>query len=198
MYTPDSIHRPDQSGASSTPLRDYLSQPHPGVDQRYAVLPRALVETMPLVWQQQMAQLLDEFHRVHGQFNWPVYRVIPSRWERVIDLDEDQLAEAGIIVEIDSEGDLVYRERNGNRLSDSETRTVLVSTVDPAFRVNSMPNTPARGIPQSYSSTNSVQPAGPPRAVPAPQQRMPSSAPFSAQPSYSPPAQPSMRAPYRS
>jgi hypothetical protein len=131
MFTPDPIPRPAGPPASSTPLRDYFAQPHPGVTEGYAVLPRSLVESMPLPWQQQMTHLLAEFHQAFGHLNWPIYRVQPSRYEKLADLDEDQLAEVGCIVEIDANGELVYRERNGRRITNAEEATVLVSCLDP-------------------------------------------------------------------
>ncbi|HJP74044.1 MAG TPA: hypothetical protein VJ914_07235 [Pseudonocardiaceae bacterium] len=131
MFTPDPIPRPAGPPASSTPLRDYFAQPHPGVTEGYAVLPRSLVESMPLPWQQQLTHLLAEFHQAFGHLNWPIYRVQPSRYEKLVDLDEDQLAEVGCIVEIDADGELVYRERNGRLIPNAEQATVLVSCLDP-------------------------------------------------------------------
>ncbi|WP_199433855.1 hypothetical protein [Qaidamihabitans albus] len=120
--------------ASSTPLADYLRRGWPGVDQGYIVLPRTLAEGMPLPWQQQLTNLLAQFHDTHGRLSWPVYRVVPSRPERLVDLDEDQLAEAGYLVEIDTDGEMVYRERNGRKVDNPEDKTVLVSCLDPIVR----------------------------------------------------------------
>ena len=117
--------------ASSTPLADYLSANWPGVNEGYVVLPRSLAEAMSLPWQQQMAAMLSQFHQAHGGLNWPVYRVVPSRYENLVDLDEEQLAEAGYLVEIDADGDMVYRERSGRKVEDPENTTVLVSCLDP-------------------------------------------------------------------
>ncbi|MCP2256061.1 hypothetical protein LY13_004844 [Prauserella aidingensis] len=117
--------------ASSTPLSDYLRRENPGVTDGYVVLPRALVEGMPLPWQQQMVNLLAQFHGGHARLDWPAYRVVPSRPERLVDLDEEQLAEAGYLVEIDSEGEMVYRERSGRKVDDPDSVTVLVSCLDP-------------------------------------------------------------------
>ncbi len=134
MFTPDPIPRSGRPPASSTPLRDFLEQRPPGVDQGYAVLPRSLAEGMPLPWQQQMVRLLAEFHQMHGQLNWPVYRVVPSRYEKLVDLDEEQLAEVGVLVEIDGDGELVYRERTGKRIVNAAEAEVLVSCLDPIPR----------------------------------------------------------------
>jgi hypothetical protein len=70
-----------------------------------------------------------------------VYRVIPSRSERLVDLDDGQLAEAGYLVEIDGAGDLVYRERDGSEVPDPETVQVLVSCLDPIPRTPPPPAT---------------------------------------------------------
>ncbi|MEO6084512.1 MAG: hypothetical protein ABIQ18_15535 [Umezawaea sp.] len=162
MFTPDPIPRPVGPPASTTPVRDYLSTPKPGVDKAYVVLPRTLVESMPLPWQQHMAHLLAELHHHAAHLNWPHYRVVPSRVEKLVDLDEEQLAEVGAIMEIDSDGELVYRERNGGRISDPESRTVMVSCVDPipAENANANQNTPPRGFPAPF-------PAGHPGGHPA-------------------------------
>lgn len=120
--------------ASSTPLADLLNQGMPGVDGGYVVLPRSLAEGMSLPWQQQMAALLAQFHAEHARLSWPVYRVVPSRYERLVDLDEEQLAEAGYLVEMDAEGEMVYRERSGRKVQDPDRTTVLVSCLDPIPR----------------------------------------------------------------
>lgn len=117
--------------ASSTPLADQLAKGGPGVNAGYVVLPRSLAEQMPLPWQQQLVSLLAQFHQAHRNLSWPLYRVLPSREEKLVDLDEEQLAEAGYLVEIDSEGEMVYRERNGRKVDDPENTTVLVSCLDP-------------------------------------------------------------------
>jgi hypothetical protein len=115
-------------------LADYLAQARLGVDSYYAVLPRSLAESMPLPWQRQMWQLLSEFHQAFGYLQWPVYRVVPSRYERLVDLDDDQLAEVGCTVEMTDSGDLEYRMRDGRRVERPETQQVLVSCLDPIPR----------------------------------------------------------------
>ncbi|WP_449224336.1 hypothetical protein [Amycolatopsis thailandensis] len=117
--------------ASSTPLADQLNQGWPGVDPGYVVLPRSLAEGMSLPWQQQMAALLAQFHHENARLAWPVYRVVPSRYEKLVDLDEEQLAEAGYLVEMDTEGEMIYRERSGRKVDDPANTTVLVSCLDP-------------------------------------------------------------------
>jgi hypothetical protein len=149
MYTPEPIQPHLGRPASSTPVRDYLAAPHPGVPDGYVVLPRSLVEAMPLPWQQAMTQILAEFHQAYAHLNWPEYRVVPSRRERLVNLDEDQLAEVGYLVEIDADGELVYRERNGRRIADPEHTEVLVSCLDPipSQHRNANQDTPPRGFP---------------------------------------------------
>ncbi|WP_410661455.1 hypothetical protein [Amycolatopsis sp. lyj-112] len=147
--------------ASSTPLADQLNQGWPGVDPGYVVLPRSLAEGMSLPWQQQMAALLAQFHHENARLAWPIYRVVPSRYEKLIDLDEEQLAEAGYLVEMDTEGEMVYRERSGRKIDDPANTTVLVSCLDPIRK-------PAqRQAPPPSQAAAPPAPGQPPRA-PAP------------------------------
>jgi hypothetical protein len=89
------------------------------------------MEAMPLPWQQHMTYLLSEFHQAFSHVTWPIYRVQPSRHEQLTDLDEEQLAEAGYLVEIDPDGEIVYRDRAGRLVSKPAETTVLVSCLDP-------------------------------------------------------------------
>ena len=125
------LPRPSGPPASSTPLADQLSLGGPGVTEDYIVLPRALAEQMPLPWQHQAAAVLAQFQHMHQHLDWPRYRVLPSREELLVNLDEEQLAEAGYLVEMDSNGDLVYRERNGRKVENPEQTWVLVTCLDP-------------------------------------------------------------------
>lgn len=134
MYTSDPIPRPTGPPASSTPLRDHLATTALGVSERYVVLPRSLAEAMPLPWQQQMANLVAELHQTYGDLAWPQYQVVPSRIERLVDLDEGQLAEAGYVLEIDAHGELVYHDRDGAVVHDPHSHEVLVSCLDPIPR----------------------------------------------------------------
>ncbi|MGH3873317.1 MAG: hypothetical protein ACRDSR_17720 [Pseudonocardiaceae bacterium] len=134
MYASDPISRPAGRPASATPLRDHLALTKLGVDDGYVVLPRSLAEEMPLPWQQQMAYLIGELHQTYGDLPWPVYRVVPSRVEKLVDLDEGQLAEAGYLLEIDTSGELVYRDRDDAVVTDPQSREVLVSCLDPIPR----------------------------------------------------------------
>jgi hypothetical protein len=172
--------------ASSTPLADHLSQGWPGVDSGYVVLPRSLAEGMSLPWQQQMAALLAQFHHENARLAWPIYRVVPSRYEKLIDLDEEQLAEAGYLVEMDTEGEMIYRERSGRKIDDPANTTVLVSCLDPIPK-------PAQRPPASPSQ---VAPPAPGQPPPAPGQPPPAPAPMNIGPApvwrtVTPPAGPS-------
>ncbi|SFB51122.1 hypothetical protein SAMN05216266_11525 [Amycolatopsis marina] len=174
MFGPPQLPRPSGPPASSTPLADYLAHGWPGVDSGYVVLPRSLAEGMSLPWQQQLVHLLAQFHEQHGRLTWPIYRVVPSRYERLVDLDEEQLAEAGYLVEIDVGGDMVYRERSGRKVEDPDNTTVLVSCLDPIV--------PPVARPQARQS---APPSGP---VPPPAHQQPA-------PPQPPPAQPRTPAP---
>jgi len=132
MFTPDPIPHPVSPPASYRPLADYLGTPRPGTDAGYVVVPRSLAESMPLPWQQHFTHLLADFHQAYGNLPWPVYRVTPSRYEKLVNLDEEQLAEVGCVLEIEADGELVYREeRGGQRIERPEEHTVLVSCLDP-------------------------------------------------------------------
>lgn len=134
MYTSEPIQRPTGPPASATPLRDHLARTTLGVSEGYVVLPRSLAEAMPLPWQQQMVRLVEELHQTYGDLPWPLYQVVPSRTERLVDLDEAQLAEAGYLLEIDGQGELVYRDRGGEVVADPQDREVMVSCLDPIPR----------------------------------------------------------------
>ncbi|ANN22252.1 hypothetical protein SD37_35280 [Amycolatopsis orientalis] len=188
--------------ASSTPLADHLNRGWPGVDPGYVVLPRSLAEGMSLPWQQQMAALLAQFHHENAQLAWPIYRVVPSRYEKLVDLDEEQLAEAGYLVEMDTEGEMIYRERSGRKIEDPANTTVLVSCLDPipkpAQRQAPPPSQaapPAAGQPPRAPAPMNIGPAPvwrtvtPPAAPPLPGPAA-SQAPPPAQPQAGPPVLP--------
>jgi hypothetical protein len=120
---------------------------------------------MSLPWQQQMAALLAQFHQEHGRLAWPIYRVVPSRYEKLVDLDEEQLAEAGYLVEIDIEGEMVYRERSGRKVDDPQGTTVLVSCLDPIPRPAGRPAAPPQPPPTREAP---IPPAAQPPRAPAP------------------------------
>jgi hypothetical protein len=120
---------------------------------------------MALPWQQQMAALLAQFHQEHSRLAWPIYRVVPSRYEKLVDLDEEQLAEAGYLVEIDTDGEMVYRERSGRKVEEPRNTTVLVSCLDP------IPRPAGRPVPTSPPATReapSPPATSPPPRAPAP------------------------------
>lgn len=160
--------------ASSTPLADQLARGGPGVDADYVVLPRSLAEQMPLPWQRQMAQALGQFHQTHQGLSWPRYRVLPSREENLVDLDEQQLAEAGYVVEMDSNGELVYREHSGRQVDHPEHKKVLVTCLDPviAGRRSAPPRADGPAVPSQASPGADAQapvaPGAPRSRPPAP------------------------------
>lgn len=136
-FTSNPIPRPAGPPASATPLRDFLAGVRNGVDPGYIVVPRSLAESMPLLWQQQLVHLIAELQHAYGHLPWPIYRVVPSRPELLVDLDEEQLAEVGCLVEIDSDGELRYRDRQGRLIEHPERHQVLVSCMDPIPRARS-------------------------------------------------------------
>ncbi|HEV7471226.1 MAG: hypothetical protein QOJ30_6043 [Pseudonocardiales bacterium] len=117
--------------ASTTPLADYLDRPAPGAGPDYLVVPRSLAESMPLRWQQVFAGMLADLHDAYGHLRWPDYRVVPSRWELLTDLDEEQLAAAGYIADLDAAGELEYRDASGTPVPDPRQHRVLAPVEDP-------------------------------------------------------------------
>jgi hypothetical protein len=122
--------------ASANPVHDYLmSAQRPGVSAEgaYVVLPRPVLEALPLPVQQAITHALAQVHQVTAGAPWPIYRVVPSRWARLAELDERGLAEVGVIPELGAGGELVHRNMTtGTTLSDSDLeQQVLVSQPDP-------------------------------------------------------------------
>lgn len=124
------------------PVSQYLDQYQPpglSPDGGYVVLPRLLLDQLPPALQQQATQMLSRIHELMAAAEWPVYRVVPSRWDPINELDDAQLRSAGIIAELDARGDLVYRElATGRQLDDSEAcNRVLVPARDHSPRPHS-------------------------------------------------------------
>jgi len=138
-------------------VRDYLATPRPGADAGYVVVPRSLAEAMPLPWQQHMAYLLSEFHQAFSHVTWPTYRVVPSRYERLVDLDEEQLAEVGCLVEIDTDGEVVYRDRSGRLVEHPADMNVLVACLDPIPPPQSGPPAPGAPLPGPLAQQDRTQ-----------------------------------------
>jgi len=114
---------PDPSPpASTTPVQDYLDRPAPGATVDHLVVPRALAQSMPLRWQQVFVGLLADLHDAYSELPWPDYRVVPSRWERLVDLDAD--------------GQLEYRDGADEPVADPERHKVLAPIDDPLPRAS--------------------------------------------------------------
>ncbi len=116
--------------ASTTPVQDYLDRPSRGATVDHLVVPRSLAQSMPLRWQQVFVGLLADLHDAYGHLPWPDYQVIPSRWERLVDLDEEQLAEAGYVADLAPDGTLEYRDAADN-VVDATHHRVLAAVTDP-------------------------------------------------------------------
>jgi hypothetical protein len=119
------------SPASATPVRDYADRPCPGASEDYLVVPRSLAQSMPLRWQQVFTDLLADLHDAYRELEWPEYRVVPSRRELLTDLDEQQLAAAGYVADLDADGELIFRDAAERQVPDPHTRRVLAPVVDP-------------------------------------------------------------------
>lgn len=117
--------------ASTTPVQDYLDRPSRGATDDHLVVPRSLAQSMPLRWQQVFVGLLADLHDAYGHLPWPDYRVIPSRWELLVDLDEEQLATVGYHTDLGPDGELEYRDANEELVSAPERHRVLAPVDDP-------------------------------------------------------------------
>lgn len=130
-----------QQPASATPVANYLSQPRPGltVDGRYLVLPRIILENLPLPVQHQVATMLNTIHTLTTTppvpARWPAgYRVNAVVWRPVGEMVEGELREVGVIAELDTEGELVHRDKSGKQLTHDElSRQAPVSSPDPLY-----------------------------------------------------------------
>lgn len=136
--TPASTQRPAATQEPS-PIGDYLaSAALPGIsaDNRYLVLPRIVLEHLPLPLQQDLVQILSRIHQMSSELPWPqAYRVEAARRQTIGTLDEAGLRELGVIAELAWNGDLIYRDQNtGRPLSRPElTHPTPVSTPDPLY-----------------------------------------------------------------
>ncbi len=117
--------------ASTTPLQDYLDRSAPGASEDHLVVPRSLAQSMPLRWQQVFVGLLADLHDAYGHLPWPDYMVVPSRWELLVDLDEEQLAAAGYVADLGPDGELEYRNSADEVVPDPENHRVLAPVSDP-------------------------------------------------------------------
>lgn len=120
--------------ASTTPVADYLDRPSRGATEDHLVVPRSLAQSMPLRWQQVFVGLLADLHDAYGDLPWPDYRVVPSRWELLTDLDEEQLAAAGYHADLGPDGDLEYRDSRDEPVATPSEHRVLAPVDDPLPR----------------------------------------------------------------
>lgn len=117
--------------ASTTPVQDYLDSAAPGVTPDHLVIPRSLAQSMPLRWQQLFVQLLADLHDAYEHLPWPAYAVVPSRWEVLADLDDEQLAATGFHADLGSDGRLEYRDAAERLVTEPEHRRVMAPVPDP-------------------------------------------------------------------
>lgn len=122
--------------ASTTPVADYLDRPARGATEDHLVVPRSLAQSMPLRWQQVFVGLLADLHDAYGDLPWPDYRVVPSRWERLTDLDEEQLSAVGYVADLGPDGELEYRDARDEPVADPASHRVLAPVDDPLPRVS--------------------------------------------------------------
>lgn len=133
MNHPMNQHQPPRPAIP--PVAGYLDNyrgPGLSADGAYVVLPRFLLEQLPYAVQQQVAHTLHQVHHTMATASWPAYKVVPSRWAPINELDEQGLREANLTADLDPTGELVYRELTTGRqlLAEETTHRVLVSSPD--------------------------------------------------------------------
>lgn len=111
------------------PMRQYVDSRPPGIslNGNYMVLPLASLEQMEPQWQAHFAQLLAHYHRRLSGAPWPVYRVDPVHHTRLEDLDEEGLAQVGVIQELGDDDQIEYRDlRAGQSVKDPDDLVFVV------------------------------------------------------------------------
>lgn len=102
----------------------------------YQVLPRVLMQSMPLDWQHRMVACLEEMRAAFEHVEKPdSYKVEPVQWAAPSDLTDAQLRLVGVTqdpADPDDEDDVttVYHDRDGNEL-DSYRECVPLPVSDP-------------------------------------------------------------------
>lgn len=120
----------------------------------YQVMPRVLMQSMPIDWQVRMVALLDEMRDAFRDVEKPdEYRVEPVRWASVNDLSDEERTLAGVTVAWDGEegeGEPTYYHR-GVEVDHPDIDRIGVPIVDtlPGYRhgfvMPTIPDAPERG-----------------------------------------------------
>jgi hypothetical protein len=127
-------------------VQDYLDRPARGATPDFLVVPRSLAQSMPLRWQQVFVGLLADLHDAYGDLTWPEYNVIPSRWERLADLDEEQLAAVGLHAELGPEGELEFFDATENPAPADKRVLAPVDDPLPPAKAGRVPPRPAEPL----------------------------------------------------
>lgn len=102
----------------------------------YQVLPRVLMQSMPLDWQRRMVACLEEMRAAFEHVEKPdSYKVEPVEWVAPSDLTDAQLRLAGVTRDNEDDDRVVYHDRDGNEL-DEHRECVALPVVDtlPGYR----------------------------------------------------------------
>jgi hypothetical protein len=106
----------------------------------YQVLPRVLMQSMPVEWQHRMVACLEEMRAAFRHVEQPEsYDVSPCRWVAPQDLSGDQMRLLGITRDLmdedDEDSDFVYHDHNGDEL-DAHRESVAFPVKDtlPGYR----------------------------------------------------------------
>jgi hypothetical protein len=117
--------------SSTRPVADCLAAQRRGIspDGRYVVLPRVVLEQLPLPLQNRLAAVLAEVHQ-HLPEQTPIYRVYPAVWKQISSLAPEELREAGLEAELGADGEVVYRSATtGQPLTEQDIQQHVMTTV---------------------------------------------------------------------
>lgn len=103
----------------------------------YLVLPRALMQSMPVDWQERIVGCLEELDAAFDHVERaPGYEVHACRWLAPVDMDDRAMLLAGVTCDDAGESDRpAYYDRDGNEL-DPEIGRVPVRCAEPVPHYN--------------------------------------------------------------
>ena len=102
----------------------------------YLTIPRSLMQSMPVEWQQRMVACLEELDDAFRDVEQaPGYEVQACEWLAPYDMDVATLTRAGVTVDDECSESPTYYDRAGNEL-DGEIGRVAVPITDPVPHYN--------------------------------------------------------------
>lgn len=133
MTTPAQMNVAPAQPAGNSPVAHYLNaayRPGTSTDGQYLVLPRAVLEKLPVQAQRQIAAALAVAHAAMPPDWTPQYQVTSLYWKPVDALTPADMSAAGVMAELAVDGEMVIRDlRTGQQLSTDQQ--VLAPVQDP-------------------------------------------------------------------